>query len=117
MIVPMDPTLIVQVLVNLIENAVKYGGADKSIDLRVREEDGSAIFIVRDYGRGLSESEIGSLFTPSACKIGDSTHGLGLGLSICRSVIRAHGGEIYGGNDAGGGAVFRFTLPMEVQNG
>ncbi|HPK15903.1 MAG TPA: ATP-binding protein [Clostridia bacterium] len=117
MIVPMDPTLIVQVLVNLIENAVKYGGADKNIDLRVREEGGSAVFIVRDYGRGLSESEIGSLFTPSACKIGDSTHGLGLGLSICRSVIRAHGGEIYGGNDAGGGAVFRFTLPMEVQNG
>jgi len=117
MIVPMDPTLIVQVLVNLIENAVKYGGTEERIDMRVLEEDGSAVFIVRDYGRGLSENEIDSLFTPSAFKVGDSTHGLGLGLSICRSVIRAHGGEIHGGNDTGGGAVFRFTLPMEDGNG
>lgn len=116
MIVPMDPTLIVQVLMNLIENAVKYGGAEERIDMRAFEENGSAVFIVRDYGRGLSESEIGSLFTPSASKAGDSTHGLGLGLSICRSVIRAHGGEICGGNDIGGGAVFRFTLPMEDGN-
>ena len=111
--VPMDPTLIVQVLMNLIENAVRYSGGGKSIDVIVEEREAGCAFTVRDYGRGLSEKKLGGLFDPAPFKAGDSAHGMGLGLSICRSVIRAHGGDITGGNSEDGGAVFTFTLPKE----
>lgn len=113
LMVPMDPMLIVQVLMNLLENAVKYTGSDAQIDITVTEVPSGICFTVRDYGKGLSDRAIDTLFQPSAGRSGDSTHGMGLGLSICRSVIVAHGGTIEGGNSAEGGAEFRFTLPKE----
>jgi len=113
LMVPMDPTLIVQVLTNLIENAAKYSGNNSVIDLLVADHRDAVAFSVRDHGKGLSKSDLSTLFTPSAAKNGDSGHGLGLGLSICRSVIRVHGGEITGENCQDGGAVFTFVLPKE----
>ncbi len=111
--IPMDPMMIVQVLMNLIENAARYSGEEGRIDIIVRDGENDVTFYVRDYGRGLSEDKLGTLFKPAAAKTGDSRHGMGLGLSICRSVIRAHGGEIEGGNSEDGGAVFSFTLPKK----
>lgn len=113
LLVQMDATLIIQVLLNLIENAVKYSGGSDYIELTVTTRDGSAVFTVRDYGVGLSPEMIDSLFTPINRADTEPSHGLGIGLSICRSVIRAHGGQITGANSPDKGAVFTFTLPME----
>ena len=68
---------------------------------------------MRDYGPGLGQEDLATLFEPSARRSGDSTHGMGLGLSICRSIIRAHGGQIRGYNGEPCGAVFTLTLPKE----
>lgn len=113
LLVPMDPTLMVQVLNNLIENAVKYAESGSPIDLTVEEQQHTVTFTVRDYGRGLSETDLQNLFEPINHRTGDSRHGMGLGLSICKSIIRAHGGIIEGRNGEGRGAVFTITLPKE----
>ncbi len=113
LLVPMDPTLIVQVLNNLIENAVKYSASGSPIELTVEDHTDHVTFIVRDYGRGLSPADLERLFEPINHRKDDSGHGMGLGLSICRSIIRAHGGTIEGYNGEGCGAVFVITLPKE----
>ncbi len=114
LLVGMDATLIIQVLMNLVENAVKYSGGSKRIDLNVRAEGNFAVFSVCDYGVGLSRDSLSSLFKPIARKQDyEAARGLGIGLSICRSIIQAHGGEISGRNDPKFGAIFTFTLPLE----
>ncbi len=116
LMIPVDPMLIVQVLMNLIENAVKYAAQDKRIDLTVASLADAVRFTVRDYGQGILKQDADKLFSPAAksVKTGDSRNGMGLGLSICRSVIRAHGGEIWADNCPDGGASFSFTLPKEA---
>lgn len=113
LLIPMDPTLMVQVLTNLIENAVKFADGDHRIDLIVKEQEHTVTITVRDYGRGLSEAALQNLFEPINHHDGDSNHGMGLGLSICKSIIRAHGGTIEGRNSPPKGAVFIITLPKE----
>lgn len=116
LVVPMDATLIIQVLMNLIENSVKYSRGCNYIDLKVSVNGQNALFSVKDYGIGLSAEIIENLFSPVDHTDVDLPHGLGIGLSICRSVINAHGGEISGQNSAEGGAIFTFTLPLEDNN-
>lgn len=111
LMVPMDPTLIVQVLMNLIDNSVKYAGSDKPIEILVRDTERCALISVRDHGAGLSDKNLSNLFEASAQRSGDSGHGMGLGLSLCRSIIKAHGGEISGENCSDGGAMFTISLP------
>ena len=115
LLVDMDATLIMQVLMNLVENAVKYSGGSRRIDINVQAGVGCALFSVCDYGVGISSYSLSSLFKPIAHKQDyEAARGLGIGLSICRSIIRAHGGEISGRNDPVLGAIFTFTLPMEA---
>lgn len=113
LLIPMDPTLMVQVLTNLIENAVKFADGNHRIDLTVEEQPTTVTISVRDYGRGLSDAALHNLFEPINHHEGDSNHGMGLGLSICKSIIRAHGGTIEGRNSPPRGAVFVITLPKE----
>ena len=113
LLIPMDPTLMVQVLTNLIENAVKFAEDDHRIDLIVEEQEQTVSITVRDYGRGLTEAALKNLFEPINHHEGDSNHGMGLGLSICKSIIRAHGGTIEGRNSPPRGAIFIVTLPKE----
>jgi two-component system sensor histidine kinase KdpD len=113
---PMDPILIKQVIVNLLENAVRHSGDREHIHMRLYRQENWAIAEVRDRGKGLS---------PEICQAiqagrplnrnlsGDSTRGMGIGLSACQSIIQAHDGFFEAGNDPEGGAVFRFGLPME----
>lgn len=114
--IPVDPVLIVQVLMNLIENAVKYSDSTDKIELKASDGGEYAVFTVRDHGRGMNQGTLDTLFEPSAGRSGDSTHGMGLGLSICKSIIQAHGGTIEGHNAPGGGAVFNVYLPKEDKN-
>ncbi|MEO3945323.1 sensor histidine kinase KdpD [Gorillibacterium sp. CAU 1737] len=116
LLVPMDGTLIEQVLINLVENAVRHSGADTLIEVRVRKQGLFAVFEVRDNGEGIPEQDLPHLFesyiSPER-KQADSSRGMGIGLSICMSIIKAHGGRMEAGNHPEGGAILRFTLPMK----
>lgn len=114
--VPMDGTLIIQVLINLIENAIKYSKVEDSIEIQLLHEHNWAIFEVRDSGVGISSEMFPHLFDAYAFSTGsssDSSRGLGIGLSICNSIIKAHDGTLEAENRETGGAVFRFKLPLK----
>lgn len=111
-----DDVLLEQVLINLLENAVKYSPPDAPIEVRVRSGGQGLQFEVADRGRGLVPGEETRIFEKfyRALETGDDTRGTGLGLAICKAVISAHGGRIEAENRPGGGAVFRFTLPADA---
>lgn len=108
--IPMDATLIMQVLINLLENAIRHSHSSSAILLNVIYTKEEAIFSVKDNGIGLTETE--NIFDGIPVeKTGDATRGIGIGLSICKSIISAHKGTISAENNKDGGATFRFTLP------
>lgn len=109
----MEGTLIIQVLVNLMENAIKYADSTEPIEVSVSRSGNFAVFEVRDHGKGLAPESIANLFTATAIGNQAGEKGLGIGLSICRTIVEAHAGSITGQNEASGGARFCFTLPME----
>ncbi|QOX62416.1 sensor histidine kinase KdpD [Anoxybacterium hadale] len=116
LMVPMDGMLIEQVLINLLENAIKYSSVETTVELEVFSKGQFAVFEVRDFGKGISEGDLGNLFVtrlPDNGHSTDSSRGMGIGLSICRSIIKAHGGKMEAANREAGGAVFRFLLPLE----
>ncbi len=107
-----DSSLIVQVLVNLLTNAVKHTHSGVRITLSVTERDGQACFEVSDNGPGIPEDQLELLFSGrNFTRLGDKGRGTGLGLGICMAIVHAHGGEISAENNSAGGAVFRFSLP------
>jgi two-component system, OmpR family, sensor histidine kinase KdpD len=111
--VPMDDLLIEQVLVNLLENAAKYSPPDSPIELTARAESDRLSIVVSDHGPGLPEAERDRIFEKfyrAANSKGRS--GAGLGLAISRGIVLLHGGTITAENRPGGGAVFRFDLPL-----
>jgi two-component system sensor histidine kinase KdpD len=115
LMVPMDGTLIEQVIINLIENAIKHSGYDTMINVTLMKEDNMAVIEVRDNGEGLAKEDFPYLFEsyiPDGKRTSDSSRGMGIGLSICMSIIKAHQGKMEAYNHEEGGAVFRFTLPL-----
>lgn len=113
--VPMDGTLIEQVIINLLENAIKHSGVDTMINLEVVRNQNTALFEVSDNGEGITEQDFPHVFEsyiPNGKKTSDSSRGMGIGLSICMSIIKAHHGKMEAENRKDGGAVFRFTLPL-----
>ncbi|WP_438434914.1 DUF4118 domain-containing protein [Gorillibacterium sp. sgz500922] len=118
LLVPMDGTLIEQVLINLVENAVKHSGTDSLIQVTVGRQDDTAVFEVCDNGEGIPADELPHLFesyVSAARKSADSSRGMGIGLSICMSIIKAHGGRMEAANRPEGGAALRFTLPLKEE--
>ena len=120
MLVPMDAKLIEQMLINLLDNAVKHTPVGREIKICVEERDGFAVFRVLDRGEGIRAEDLPHLFErfyTSQSRRADAKRGIGLGLSICDAIAKAHGGCIRAKNREGGGAEFTFTLPMEgIQN-
>ena len=116
MMVPMDPLLIEQVLVNLMENAVLHAEGATEIELRIRREGDLAQFSVLDNGAGIEPAVLPKLFEemfPHAGELrGDGRRSMGIGLSVCMSIVRAHGGTMKAKNRATGGACVSFVLPM-----
>jgi two-component system sensor histidine kinase KdpD len=115
LMVPMDATLIEQVIINLIENAIKHSGSDNLIQVILRKENSMAVFEVIDDGEGIAGQDFPHLFesyVPDGRKTADSSRGMGIGLSICMSIIKAHQGKMEAFNQENGGAVFRFVLPL-----
>lgn len=114
--VPMDGTLIVQVLINLLENAIKYSPGDSPVEVCLEKEGAWARFQVLDRGRGIPNEDLPHLFTgyrPSESKSADSSRGMGIGLSICKTIVSAHQGSLEAENRKDGGTIFRFTLPLK----
>lgn len=112
--IPVDGTLIEQVLVNLLDNAIKHTPEDTKISLTVAKEQNNVVFEVSDNGTGIPEKDLPFIFN----RFFTMTHivgrrGIGLGLAICKSIVEAHGGKISASNSVSGGSVFRFSLPVK----
>lgn len=115
----MDGILIEQVLLNLLDNAARHGGSGKEILLETGRAGQRVFFRVTDHGRGIEPAERESLFSerPAGTGGSDNHRGMGIGLPVCRTIIKAHHGEITADNHPQGGAVFQVFLPlMEVPN-
>ncbi len=115
-----DSKLIVQVLVNLIGNALKYTPPGSTIRLSAKRNDKTAVISVTDDGPGISPEEKEMVFDMffvgnSAASAGRKS--LGLGLALCRTIVNTHGGEIWVEDNSPHGAIFSFTLPAEEVSG
>ena len=110
-LVPFDALLIEQVLMNLLDNAIKYTPKETPLDLSAMLKGDSLLVELADRGPGIPHGEEKRIFEKF---VHGSTArgGIGLGLTICQAIITAHGGDIWAENRPGGGAVFRFTLPI-----
>ena len=114
--IPMDPVLIEQVLMNLLENAVFHAHGMRNLWLRVELEDKKAVFYVEDDGCGIPEERMAHLFTgllDRETPADAARNNMGIGLSVCRTIIKAHGSELKAVNRPNGGAAFSFALEME----
>ena len=112
----MDARLIVQVVINLVDNAVKYTPEGAKIRIHTGKKDGMVVVSVSDTGPGIPDeqtSKVFDMFYTGTNRAADGRRSLGLGLGLCRSIIRAHGGEIWVSDNKPQGAVFTFTLPAE----
>ncbi len=119
-IIPMDAILIEQVIVNILENAVQHAKGMTQLILRVFTLRNHAIFEIKDNGCGIESKHLETIFTgyyTSKEEFVDSQKkNSGIGLSVCATIVKAHGGDIKVENIKTGGAVFRFTLDTENEN-
>jgi len=111
-IVAMDDVLIQQVLINLLDNAVKHTPNGSPIEIAAWPDQGAVTVEVADRGPGLASGDEERVFDKFYRGPTARAHGTGLGLAICRGIVEAHGGRILAENRAGGGVAFRFTLPL-----
>ncbi|NBJ94722.1 sensor histidine kinase [Parablautia muri] len=117
LMLPMDAMLIEQVIINLVENAAIHSGSSLPVELTVTSTDKQVNFCVRDYGRGISPKKLETLFDGSYSEPEisfDGHKGMGIGLSICKTIITAHNGTITAANHEKG-CQFTFSLPRWEQ--
>jgi two-component system sensor histidine kinase KdpD len=112
-LVAIDEVLIERVLVNLLENALRYTPAGAPIELQAAAEGGAVVVEVLDRGPGIAPGEETQLFDKFfRGEAARGRHGAGLGLAVARAIVEAHGGRIEALRRDGGGAIFRVTLPL-----
>lgn len=112
-----DSAQIVQVIKNLLENALKYSAKDTKVELTAARVDGKLQIEILDRGRGLPLGEEKMMFEPFYRAVPhreSSVPGMGMGLAVCRGLVEAHGGNLSAYNRDGGGSVFRATLPLDA---
>lgn len=110
----LDDLLIQQVLLNLLENAIRHTPAGTPIDISARMEEKNIVVEVADRGPGLPRDDLNRLFEKFYQSASSKNRsGAGLGLAICRGIVQLHGGAIEAMNRPEGGAAFRFTLPFD----
>lgn len=109
-----DKMRLEQVLINLINNAIKYSPDANRIDIKIEKHSGLAIVFIKDYGIGISEQDQKDIFSQfyRAEGVTNNISGLGLGLFITKEIIERHGGQITVTSKLGEGAVFQFTIPI-----
>lgn len=111
-LVPFDSVLVEQVLINLVENAAKYTPAESPIELSAIASSDEVTIEIADRGPGVPEGETERVFEKFYRVRDGEGGGVGLGLTICRAIVSAHGGRIWVSQRSGGGARFQFTLPL-----
>jgi two-component system sensor histidine kinase KdpD len=111
--VRLDMALMTQVLVNLLDNALKYSPQDAAIDISCRVEKGKVKVTVSDHGPGVPEADLSRVFEKFyRIPVPEGAGGTGLGLAICKGIVEAHGGTVRAGNRGGGGLVVTIVLPL-----
>lgn len=118
---PMDAVLIEQVLNNLMDNAVEHGKTTTEIKVSVEKVNQKAVFALADNGEGIPENLLpdkifGGLILPQNNLQADVKRNMGIGLSVCKTIVKAHGGEMKATNIKEGGAKFEFYLPLQEDN-
>ena len=112
----MDVHLIVQVIINIVNNAVKYTPAGSEIIVSTSQKQNMAYITIQDNGGGIPEEErphLFEMFYNGSKEVADARKSMGLGLALCKSIVEAHGGSIFEKNVVPHGAAFVFTLPTE----
>ena len=118
-LVDVDARLIVQVIINIVDNAIKYTPKGSKITISTQKHDKMLSVSIADNGKGIEDDikdKVFEMFYTGANKIADSRRSLGLGLALCKTIISAHGGEIAVSDNTPHGAVFTFTLPVKEVN-
>ena len=119
LVVNIEARLIMQVIINLVDNAIKYSPAGSDIKIRVIRRGAQAVVEVVDTGYGIDDKDkqkVFEIFNTTGNKSGDSRRGVGLGLSLCRAIVHAHGGDIHIADNAPCGAIVGFALNLEEVN-
>ena len=119
LLVRADARLIMQLLINLVNNAIKYTPAGSHIEIRAFREAEQAVIEVSDDGPGIPDAQkaqVFEMFYTGSKRVADSRRSLGLGLSLCRSIVHAHGGELTLRDHTPHGCIFSFTLPLSEIN-
>ena len=118
--IPMDAMLMEQVLINLLENAVTHAKGMTELELQVECENNKATFSISDNGCGIAQERMKDLFTGflerEVTYTDGNRHNMGIGLSVCATIIKAHGSEIFAKNRTKGGITFYFSLEMEKEH-
>ena len=121
LLVPMDVILIEQVIVNVMENAVLHGKTTTTISISIISDSQVVIFRIEDNGQGIREDILPDLFEggmhTQENEESDARRNMGIGLSVCMSIIKAHNGNMHAENGKDGGAIFTFSLPMQEVDG
>ncbi|MBW1840997.1 MAG: DUF3365 domain-containing protein [Deltaproteobacteria bacterium] len=115
-VVEFDLERVEQVLVNLIDNAIKFSDPETKIDIMIKDNQESVMVSVKDHGSGIPEENLETIFDKFSTVPSGSdgkTEGTGLGLAICKAVVEAHGGKIWAESQKGVSSTFFFTLPRE----
>ena len=114
--IPMDAMLIEQVLINILENAVDHAKGMTTLRLHVKLSEDAACFTITDNGCGIPPERLEKLFTgyldASATPADAKRSNMGIGLSVCAAIVKAHGSEINAWNNPDGGASFSFSLKL-----
>jgi two-component system sensor histidine kinase KdpD len=115
-LIQIDMGLIEQVLVNLVDNAIKYSQHETGIVIRAFRQQEELLVSVQDHGEGIPKTELNAIFDQFyRGKTSQAVKGTGLGLTICKAIIDAHGGRILAESENGLGTSITFTLPISTQ--
>lgn len=120
LLVPADGTLLEQVLINLFDNVSAHAEGATQIWLYVTSDENRAMISIEDDGKGVPDSLLPHILDGTMKKTNslrsDDRRNMGIGLSVCHSIIRAHGGELSAGRSRHGGAAFSFYIPIKEEN-
>jgi signal transduction histidine kinase len=108
----LDEGRILQVLANLVSNAIKFTPANGRVAIRCRPSDGEIHFSISDTGIGISKDDLPGVFERFR-QVRKDRRGLGIGLHIAKGIIEAHGGRMWAESDLASGSTFHFALPLE----
>jgi two-component system, NtrC family, sensor histidine kinase KinB len=114
--VPVDRDMIRRVVINLIENAIKFSSSNKKVSVGLKQEIDAVVFFVEDNGPGIPEDQLDNVFNKyTRLKTAHTTRGFGLGLAFCKLAVDAHGGKIWAESTIGKGTRFLFSIPVNLQ--